>query len=157
MSDITAALSTLGPEEIGRVLQWAVKRFNVAAKVATTKEAGMINDEQGASAQATYKNFHELFDAANPETAAQKALVGAYWFQVVQQQEEFDSHQVNNELKNLGHVSKNITRDLNFLMGSTPRQVMQVRKEGSGKMARKRSKLTREGIKEVERMISAGG
>ena len=82
-------------------------------------------------------------------------LAVAYWFQVQQGQEEWDSFVVHKELKHLGHQSTNITRDLGVLMNRTPRLVMQVRKAGSTKQARKRYKLTREGIRGVEKMIGA--
>ena len=107
-----------------------------------------------ATAPQAFGGFHELFDAANPGTSVEKVLVAAYWFQVGQKNEDLDSTELNRALKNLGHPSSNITRDLDALINRTPRLVMQVSK-GPTKSARKRYKLTREGIRAVERLVLA--
>ncbi len=148
MSDLAQALDSLEPEVITRVLRWANERYR------TKVNGGAPGQPQSPSADASqFSGFHDLFDAANPETAADKALVTAYWFQILQGQEELESYDLNTELKNLGHPSTNITRDLDALMNRTPRYIMQVRKEGTTKQARKKYKLTREGIRAVERLL----
>jgi DNA-binding MarR family transcriptional regulator len=83
-----------------------------------------------------------------------KVVAVAYWFQQLQGNEDWDSATVNNELKHLGYSSSNITRDLDNLMAKSPRYVIQTRKEGTTKQARKRYKLTREGIRAVEAMLN---
>jgi hypothetical protein len=85
----------------------------------------------------------------------EKVLVVAYWFQVIQGQDDWDSFAINTELKHLGHPSTNITRDLDSLMNRAPRLVLQVRKDGTTKQARKRYKLTREGVRAVEKLLGA--
>ena len=70
-------------------------------------------------------------------------------------QEDWDAQAVNSELKHLGYQSTNITRDLDALMARTPKMVLQVRKEGTTRQARKRYKLTREGIKVVEKLVTS--
>jgi hypothetical protein len=173
MSTIADALSTLDQQAITRVLKWASERYAVELAVRAHTESDKRHAEQsGGSAQptppdptsftapssapapATFNDFHELFDAANPSTSMDKALVAGYWFQVSKTQDDLDGFQLNKELKNLGHPSSNITRDLDHLINKTPRLAMQVRKDGSTKQARKKYKLTREGIKAVERMLS---
>jgi hypothetical protein len=153
MSEISAALGQLEPEGVRRVLKWATERFQIkpsaVAGVGQTKETPT-------GAPQTFEEFHELFDAANPVTGMDRALVACYWFQVVLAHEDIDSFQLNKELKHLGHASANITRDLDRLMERSPRLVMQVRKTGTSKQARKRYRLTREGIRAVERMLSNG-
>ena len=103
----------------------------------------------------TFLNLADLWDTAQAETGLDRVLVVAYWFQVVQQQDDWDSFAVNTELKHLGHPSTNITRDLDSLMKRSPRLVLQVRKDGTTRQARKRYKLTREGMRVVEKMMSA--
>jgi DNA-binding PadR family transcriptional regulator len=102
-------------------------------------------------------NFRKLLDAANPPSGHDKALVVGYWFQVIQKQDDLDGFQLNKELKNLGHPSTNITRDLDSLINRTPRFATKVRKEGNSKPARKKYKLTHEGIKAVDRMLRGNG
>lgn len=151
MGDIIAAFDGLDEEAIARVLRWALQRYKIGkGPIPTIQLAEGASPNEIAS---KFSSFHELFDAANPASAADKALVAGYWFQVLRQQDDLDSQQLNTELKNLGHPSTNITRDLDALIGRTPRHVIQVRKEGKTKQARKRYKLTREGIKAVERLL----
>ena len=155
MADIVAALQGLDEDSVGRVLRWALQRFKISAKVPSGKESaqGDTNGDNGAEEKPVFKSFHELYDAANPSSGADKALVAGYWFQVLKGQEDLDSQHLNKELKNLGHTSTNITRDLDALIGRSPRQVIQVRKDGKTKQARKRYKVPREGIKAVEKML----
>jgi hypothetical protein len=156
MGDIVAALQGLDDDGVARVLRWALQRYKVSAKSSGGKgpASGDDSEKDGEEIEKPeFQSFHELFDAANPATAPDKALVAGYWFQVLKGQEDLDSQQLNKELKNLGHPSTNITRDLDGLISRSPRQVIQVRKEGKTKQARKRYKLTREGIKAVEKML----
>ena len=153
MGDIARALETLDQDATRRVLKWALERFQVRA----VSGPGIVGGSAGSDALPTrsFTDFPEIFDAANPQTGLDKVLVGAYWFQVVQGQEDWDSQSLNTSLKQLGHPSSNITRDLDALIKRTPRLVLQVRKEGTSRQARKRYKLTREGIRAVEAMLNA--
>jgi hypothetical protein len=150
MQTISTALQELEPDAVRRVLKWANERFLVRA-ASPPLEIGAVSS---GIPPAMYNEFSDLFDAANPTTDVDKALVAGYWFQVHQKHEELDSHQMNNELKHLGHPSGNITRALDNLMSRSPRLVMQTRKDGATKQARKRYKLTREGIRAVEKMLA---
>jgi hypothetical protein len=149
MSVIASALSVLEPDTVKRVLDWATRRF-VALPVAPAGVASASHE----GTVSKFDDFPSLFDAANPQTAADKALVVGYWFQVVDGQDDFDGFALNTELKHLGHASTNITRDLDALMSRTPRFVLQVRKSGTTKQARKQYKLTREGIRYVQELLA---
>ena len=84
---------------------------------------------------------------------SERALVAAYWFQYLGGVSDFDSATLNKELKHLGHQSSNITTALTSLMSKKPQLVIQTRKSGASKQARKKYKLTNEGIKQVQRML----
>jgi hypothetical protein len=153
MTEISAALEALeGEEARRRVLKWAADRYGVSAGHGGGSAVG--GDSGKSMSQQSFESFHDLIDAAKPGTGLQRILVTAYWFQVAQAYENFDSFQINKELKNLGHPSGNITRDLDTLIARSPQLVMQVRKEGTTKQARKRYRLTREGIRIVERLLA---
>jgi len=140
-----------------RVLTWATQRFQIKpTPTATATPTESASPGTPEPTLPTYGDFHELFDAAGPDTSVEKVLVAAYWFQVNQKNEDLDSTELNRALKNLGHASSNVTRDLDALISRTPRLVMQVSK-GPTKSARKRYKLTREGIRAVERMLLTPG
>lgn len=155
MMDISKALSELEPEAVSRVLRWAADRYQAKfsdSTAASRPESG----SNGSSAVQRFGDFASLYDAANPPNAVERALVAAYWFQAVQGDVDFDALSLNKELKHLGHPSTNITRDLDALINRTPRLVIQVRKSGNSKQARKKYKLTTEGRRAVERMLNGG-
>jgi hypothetical protein len=167
MSIITTALTPLEPEAIRRVLKWAIERFQFRAPHEGTGAVGSavvsaVASAVGASsatavgASRTFLNLAELLDTAQPETGLDRVLTVAYYFQAVTGQEDWDAQAVNTELKHLGYPSTNITRDLDTLMMRSPRAVLQVRKGGTTRQARKRYRLTREGIRAVEGLIKIG-
>jgi len=152
---VSSALSNLDADAATRVLQWAANRFGVAlppkpAPGATTP--GTEDEEPGG-----FADVNELFGAASPSTNPHKALVVAYWFQEVEGQPDFGSQKINSQLKNMGHPVGNITRALQGLIDRKPALVMQVRKKGTAKQARKRYKLTAAGRHHVDEMIRAHG
>ena len=81
----------------------------------------------------------------------------AYWFQELQEakQASVGSQQVNKELKNLGHGAANIARVFDNLIATTPQQVIQTRKSGTSKQARKSYKVTRVGITRMRELLDA--
>ena len=173
MKSVAQTLQNLDADATRRVLKWCLDRYQVAAPApaAPPRPAQSAAQSHGGSHAAhhdgdsppaprepqAFADFADLFDAANPDTAVEFALIAAYWFQAVQKHTELDSQQLNGALKNLGRPSSNITRDLDSLMTRTPRLVIQVRKDGTTKQARKRYKLTTEGVRTVERMLARGG
>ncbi len=152
IADISEILSQLDQETTRRVLKWANDRFLAKAPNAAIIQEAPVDSPAQSTA---FSEFHELFDTANPATGLEEVLVAAYWFQEVQKEDDLDSFQLNKELKNLGHGSGNITRDIDTLMNRSPRLMIQIRKEGTSKQARKRYKLTTEGIRAVQRMLSS--
>ena len=90
-----------------------------------------------ASIDAAVNDIAELYAAAAPESEFDKALVAGYWFQFVDGRPEFGSQEINSALKNLGHPIKNITSAFDSLKSRKPASVMQVKKSGSSRQARK--------------------
>lgn len=153
ITSISAALSLLSEEQRVNVLLYINTRYGGFA--ATSSHAG--GERQNGSAVGEFDNIGEYFDAANPVTEADRVLVVAYWIQAIEGQDEFEAAVVNKHLKNLGHTVSNITRAFDDAINQTPRLVIQTSKSGSAKQARKKYKVTREGIKKVQRMLAQGG
>jgi hypothetical protein len=164
ISKVAAALSELNNEERARVVDWAAKKYGVKL----TPEAGRRTREHqtagdgsvGPSGNAEmpgFTVFADLFDAMTPTTEAERALVGGYWFQIVQGQADFQGQQVNNALKDVGHGVSNITVALGKLQNSKPALVRQVAKSGRSRQARKKYKLTTAGISAARAMMEGGG
>lgn len=159
MLNISKALAGLEPEVVDRALRWAADRYQVtltgkySGRETPPAAAGESSDGQDGDSR-QFDDFASLFEAANPKNGLERVLIAAYWAQVVQNENDFDAQSLNKELKNLGHPSGNITRDLDTLMKRNPRLIMQVRKSGASKQARKTYKVTVEGKRAAERMIA---
>jgi len=164
ISKVNDALMPLEPAVRQRVLHWAALRFEVTlpkGKPAVGKGDDDDTDDQQESegapnsgaAERTFSDFASLYDAANPRTDAERALIAGYWLQVSQNKQDFDAFNANKELRNLGHPLTNVTASLSELIYHKPRYVIQTRKEGTSKQARKKYKVTNEGIKRVKQML----
>lgn len=121
-------------------------------QLAQVKRSTARPADAGAEA-AGHASIGDLFDAADPQSEADRVLVAAYWLQVVEQAESFEAFPLSRHLKHLGHPVSNITRALGSVIGQTPRLVLQTSKSGRTRQARKRYKLTREGIRRVQAML----
>lgn len=104
---------------------------------------------------AAFATLAECLAAARPKTDPEKALVACAYYQLKNGLEDFDAQSVNKELKNTGHTVANITDALDSTMNHEPKLIIQLRKSGTTRQARKKYKVTGEGFGEVARMIAA--
>jgi len=101
-----------------------------------------------------FEDLASLSASARPTDGPEKALVVAYWKQIREQLPEWTAQAVNTELKHMGEQLPNITGTLNLLKDRKPALVVQLKKSGNTRQARKQYKLTSAGIKEVETMLA---
>jgi len=152
MMNVNSILASLDEAAVSRIILWAAARYGIGlgrlAGSPTLKDGANLTDEPG------FQDIPSLFDAANPKTEPEKVLVVGYFLQEIQGLGDIEAHSVNNELKNLGHGASNITRALDNLINRKPRLVIQTRKSGSTQQARKKYKVTLEGIRAVKAMLS---
>jgi hypothetical protein len=157
MQQIKAALTPLDEVTRNRVLQWAISRFIGTTGIGLSppldqpafgRPATITSSSQG------FETFAELFEAAHPSTEKEKGLIAGYWVQICQSQPSFGSQALNDALKDLGHGVGNITDALSALKDERPALLLQLKKSGTSKQARKTYKLTQEGIRRVQGMLS---
>ncbi len=154
MAEIKRLLSTVEPAAAGRVARWVADRYGVhPTGRAFIASGGSDSGSGGGNGPA---DLATIYEAANPTKTSERVMVVTYWFQVVQGQTDVDSQRVNTELKQLGHGLKNITSAFSELIRERPQLVLQVRKGGSTRQARKRYRLTAEGIKTVKALLASG-
>jgi hypothetical protein len=152
MVAVATALADLDEDAQHRVLRWAAERYGGTLEDARGGDAGRgnVNGNQVADVwrggndaePPAFEHFAELFAAARPKTNEDKALVAAYWVQALQGQDQWQSRQLNTELKNLGHPILNITDALSGNMRKKPQRVIQLRKSGNSRQANKTYKVT---------------
>jgi hypothetical protein len=154
---IVNALSPLDDDSRTRVLEYVKSRLGVKTALLKTKEddpaIGPMAAQSG-SGSVVFSDLAELYEAARPNKDADKALVAAYWTQVFEGQESFDSQSINKGLKHLGVGVTNITGALSRLIEQKPSLILQLKKNGKSKQARKLFKVTEAGKKAVGAMIS---
>lgn len=160
------ALHDLQPDAQERVLKWLSGALGVQAYVILPRDVAANTDiratdtrgrkptrvDEGTDA-ATYTNFADLLGDSQAETDADRALVGGYWFQTIENAEDFSAQGVNDKLKDTGQAIGNITRAFDRLKATKPQLVRQLQKAGKTQQARKKFKLTTAGIEAVERML----
>lgn len=164
MALVAEAVSGLDAEATARIVRWMADRY----KVGLSFGGGKDRAESGRSGSAApsgggngngsrddhqFADLAELYNATAPESDADKTLVAAYWAQYGEGKAEFGSQELNTALKNLGHAIGNITTAFDTLKARKPAPVMQLKKSGSSKQARKTFRLTLAGKSAVEAMI----
>jgi hypothetical protein len=156
MGSVLKALTPLDDASRLRAVRWALEKLGTvgfdAPRAAMSSSASSTPTPVG-SVPTNFRDLADLFDAANPETDVERALVAGYWNQVCQNQPSFGAQSVNDDLKQLGHAIGNITRAMDNLMLVKPALAQQLRKDGGTKQARKTYRLTAAGIRRIEAML----
>lgn len=148
LARVVEAIDGLDVSAIQRVLEWAWKRF---------VGAGLPDPGAGrGAAPAEHADLAELYVAARPATDPEKVLVVAYWHQVNAGKENLDAQTINTDLKNLGHGVGNVTRACSALIREKPQLMIQVKKAGSTRQARKQYRLTAAGLQRVRDKLVSG-
>lgn len=168
MSDCYESLSGLDDASKTRVIQWLISKYDLAAiakPIAKSVQEETIHilpeptDEGGTTthrqsvAIADFAEVADIFTKAQPKTDADKVLVVAAFLQIKGGLTDFVSFDVQKELKHLGHGVSNITSSIGQLESKKPKLVVQTRKDGKSKQAKKRYKVTHEGLNAVKEMI----
>jgi hypothetical protein len=159
MKSIAEAIEKLDDEARLRVLNWAKARFAGGRPSNLVDAPSKIEDQPGgANNPDTFKNYGslaELYHAADPKSEAEKGLVAGTWFQAAEGVNGLDSQTINSALKDLGYGIGNITRAFDVLITQRPALMIQLRKAGTTKQARKQFKVTDAGIKKVLQMLTS--
>jgi hypothetical protein len=154
MAAIEKALAELTDEERVRVLTWAGSRFDVVLKAAKGKKQEETDDDATPPDPNAVASLAEFYDQASPSSDGEKVLVVGYWYQYREQAQELEAQTLNAQLKHLGHGIGNITRAMGWATDQKPALMVQKRKEGTTKQARKKFVVTNEGKKYVEKMLA---
>ena len=84
-----------------------------------------------------FPSFAELYAAASLKTNGEKALVAGYWLQKYQEKTSFTGAAVQKELTHLGHKLTNVTHAIDQMKNRKPMLILQLKKSGTSKQARK--------------------
>lgn len=162
MKKVAEVLKDLEPDSARRILEWASDHFNIQIKQLDAGAEKKGHDKGDSSERKdalkddakAYNDVPDFYSAVSPTTDAEKVLTISYWKQVYDGASDVDSFNVNKELKDLGHAVGNVTRAFGLLQKSKPQLAVQTRKHGTSQQARKLYRVTGEGKKYIESMIS---
>jgi hypothetical protein len=152
MGAVKAALEGLDQDTLARVVRWAAERY----KVTLSDGKNRVAPPQGAGEDEElpeFATFSEFYAAAEPSNDAERVLVAGYWFQVLKKEEELESQMLSKELTNTGNRVEHMPHAVDDLVKVKPQLVVQLKKSGTTKQARKKFKLTTAGVKKVESMV----
>jgi hypothetical protein len=142
MAKIQDALVGLDPNEIKRVISWVSDRHNV--------EGGSISRT---ASLPTSLDFATFFSQISPSSGAERVLAAGYWLQEKEGKSDVTGYEVNKKIRELGHAVSNVTDAFNSLMSGKPQLAIQVAKSGTTKQAKKRYRITVEGVNRIKKMI----
>ncbi len=161
---VFGALKPLEPDSRERVVSYVVARLEISPGASGRASAAPVEEDQvnehlpELADRKSFETLAELFDAAGkPDKHPVKALVAGYWVQVCEGADSFESLSANKALKDLGYGIPNITQAITGLKDRNPAFVIQLKKSGTSKQARKTYKVTKAGIEAVEEMIDGPG
>lgn len=92
-----------------------------------------------------------------PETMAERALMGAFTLSRGKADKTVTSQAINAELKRAGIPVPNITRAIESNLRAKPPLMVQKKKMGTTRQARKQYAITPEGVEFVETKLQGGG
>ena len=144
MKTVAHALDPCTRQSRRLILAWAASLYGLRLQGVAPPVQRQSGEASGVSAAsvndlvAGFGSLAEFFDAGDPQTEGEKALIGGFWLQRREGMATFDSAAVNRELKNLGHAVTNITMAFDWLMDQKPALAVQTAKSGKSRQARKK-------------------
>jgi hypothetical protein len=169
MRAIEQALTPFDEAVIQRILAWANAKFlgtasppapvvrREAVKPVGGGNVGVSADSASKTGPVCEKfaSLAEFFHAIPVKTEGDKALVVGAWLQETAGVDSIEAFAVNKELRNLGYPINNITRAFDALIASRPALIVQIRKTGNSRQARKAYRVTDAGFKHLRQMLLA--
>lgn len=172
MQTIYGTLVALDDDARKRVVSYVSSRLGLGAQVqnpySKPKHGAMPSpdhdsfdesegEEEVAEGPQKFEHLAELFDAVSPQTDQERVLVAAYWLQTSTGAASVDGFRINKELKHLGHGVGNVTRAIDALKSMKPALMIQLRKSGKTRQARKEYKVTSAGEKALHERVNEQG
>jgi hypothetical protein len=156
MATVRSALEPLSDDVRARVLSWARSRY-AANPVSPAAVPGRSEATMAVARDLnSFKTLGELMVACSVKGDDDRALVASGFVSRDSEDGTFTAAQVSGALKYLGFRVDNITRLFDVLAARRPAPIVQLRKSGTTRQARKLFKFTDAGLTEVRRMLISG-
>ena len=149
---VTEALDPLEAEARRRILNYLNDLYGFSRKRERSDSTTLRKEAARADTvdSRQYGDFPDLFEAGgNPTGEKPRALLAAYWLQVIQGTHPFFGADLNRVLRPSGRVLSKVSRPISGLKSSSPSLIVEEGKKSN----RPLYKLTTAGIKEAEKML----
>ncbi|MBV9774821.1 MAG: hypothetical protein JO040_12780 [Gemmatimonadetes bacterium] len=161
LDEINQAISSYDPVLKERARDILIERAfgpssgsdQASASAPAPRPRGRPRKESGGEGGEDSADLGSLLSRWNPSTMSDKALLGAYYLSQVRGDENVTSQAINSELKRNGLAISNITRAIEANMRPDRPLMVQEKKMGSTKQARKQYRITPAGVDAVERRL----
>ena len=162
LDEINTAISSYDPVLKEKARDILLERAFGTGSAAAPSGSASAPRTRGRSRSDTPGGGDEAGDLASllgrwtPTTMSDKALLGAYYLTRAQGEDTVTSQAINSELKRNGLAISNITRAIEANMRPDRPLMVQEKKMGSTKQARKQYRITPAGVETVERKLQQG-
>jgi hypothetical protein len=183
MSETFEALKHLSTDQIRRIIHWIKDRFGLVEGKAPAEPIVSISEPVTAREEEVipeavpepivkeeppapkppqkkdiidYDTVLDLFAEANVKKVSDKILLMAAYLQERLNFKEISSYDINFRLKRIGHGVQNISSSINGILKRKQREaplMMELKKEGASKQARRKFKVTDEGLKKARTFL----
>jgi hypothetical protein len=166
MNKVLDSLQNLDNGSRKRVIHWLIDRFRLAggktphqltppAKVnKKTETKSIVKQKLGKPAQSLkrkeikhYDTVLDLFSESKVKKSISKILLMAAYLQERHHFKEITTYDINFRLKRIRHEVTNISSIINGILKKKPQLLAEIKKEGQGKHARRKFRVTDEGLK----------
>ena len=159
------ALKELDAEAMARNLNWLATKLGISLSTKPTSIAHLPLPTSASPAKnlldapdkptepsdfGSFATSAEFLSKIHELSAEERVLAVAAYLQNKDPENELTGFSINKELKHIGHGVKNITRPVESLVKSTPQLMIQLRKSGKTRQAKKTYRVTEEGVKAVK-------
>lgn len=152
---VLKALHGLEAAEQERVLRWAAEKLELGSPI-RQRQIGPPGGDPAAVAGASLDQFESLGDAwgaAQVSSDPERALFVAAFLTKKSGQTELTGQEINRHLKDLGHRIGSINKAVGALQGRRPQLMVQTKKSGNTRQARKNYKVTAAGFAAAEKLL----
>jgi hypothetical protein len=158
---ILRILGSFSKPDQERIVRWVSEKLDLGSRVPHSSpratSIGAAIEERAAAPSSTHSSVGEFLASARAKTDTERVLAVATYLQEYGGQTELTGAQINSELRHMGHGVSNITDVINTLKDKKPQLMIQTRKEGTTKQARKKYKVTAAGIEFMRGVTNVEG
>lgn len=161
--DIYELLKPLSKQEQIRVWRWVGEVLELYSGSVMRLAGGPTGQSEKARVTnqeidwGSFSSAAEVLGAGNAAKDNERVLLVAAFLQEKHQKNDLTGKEISDELKHVGHRLTNVTMTIGTLVNRKPSWMIQTRKEGRSQQARKKYKVTTEGLKQALALLTGSG